>query len=112
MSYGDHRSEGSPVKGRNNATTTASTSLVAAPGPAQKLWISSCSVYNRSSQGTCVHLMSAGTIIWTFACPPNDGGSNMPFPNPIDCAVNEACNFKTEDNADVDVSVAGYRAPE
>lgn len=99
-------------KGRASVTSTADTSLVAAPGHREKLWISAITVCNsHATSGTIVHIKSGTTIIWSIPAPPNNGGAVLAFPDPIDCAEAEALNFATADAVTtVTVSVSGYKA--
>lgn len=97
-------------KGRATATTTASTPLAPAPGVGFKLWISGITVCNSNlTAGTIVQIKSGTTIIWSIPAPGAVGGAILTFPDPIDCAENQALNFTTDDAVTtVTVSVAGY----
>lgn len=116
MAYGQAPPSVERIKGRASATDTANHELVQTPGPGFKLWVS-CIVVNNSSgtQGTGVRLKSGTTTIWGPIPAPSAGASNVggaivPLPDPIDCNENEALNFSCDDNANVSVSVAGYKA--
>lgn len=70
------------LRGRNAQTDGADTEVIAADG-SQTLMMDSLSVVNTSITTVYVDILSAGTVIWTIAAPPNGGGSNMAFPKPI-----------------------------
>lgn len=112
MSYGQAPPSVQRLKGRNTSTNTATKELFPAPGPGFKNWVSKITVSNSDTlNGTQVQIKSGSTIIWTTPVPTGKGGAIEVFPDPIDCADNEALNFSCDESVTtVTVSAAGYKA--
>jgi hypothetical protein len=98
------------IKGSATATTTASTSLIAAAGSGLKNYINTISIANTGTATALITLQdgSGGTVLWYTIAPPG-GGSNITLPVPIATSANTALFFAAGTaSTTIYVSAAGF----
>lgn len=86
---------GNLVSGSGNATTTAQTTIIAAPTTTRRLYISSVEC-GRTDAGTTAISVSFNDDATTVMVVPNSGGgggNNMSFPSPLTVASATAFKF-------------------
>jgi len=98
------------IAGNASASTTASTSLIAAQASGIKIYITAISLSNTGASNTLVLLQngSAGTTLWQGIAP-TGGGSNIVLPTPISTSAATALYFASGTaTSTLYVSATGY----
>lgn len=97
------------VTGRNTATGTSNTELLAAAGSGNRNYVTTLIVSNSSATNTEVHIKSASTTKLTIPAPANFSGAVIVLPTPFRGGDNEAVNFASASGVTtMTVSVVGY----
>ena len=98
------------LSGRNSATGTSDTEVIAAQGAGVRIYVTKLVISNSSSTDTEVDIKSGSTIRMTVPAP-NKGGAVLDLGDtPLKLAVNEALNFASVAGVTtMKVSAVGYK---
>ena len=98
------------LSGRNTATGTSDTEVIAAQGVGVRIYVTSLIISNSSSTDTEVDIKSGTTIKLTVPAP-NKGGAVIDLSeSPLKLAANEALNFASVAGVTtMKVSAVGYK---
>lgn len=93
-------------------TTTANTSVIAAPGSGVRIYVTDLLVTNgHATQGTRVDLLDGTTMIWTGFAGPGGGGFGKELRTPLKLTTNTALQAACGTaGAQVRVSASAYKA--
>ncbi len=80
------------LRGRNTATDTSTTEIIAAQGSGYRVYLTDLIISNSSSTATEVAIKSGSTTIATVPAPAT-GGALHTFRTPMRLGDNEALNF-------------------
>ena len=98
------------LSGRNTATGTADTELIAAQGVGVRVYVTSIIVSNNSSTNSEVDIKDGSTIKVTIPAPSNGGAVLDISKAPLKLSANTALNFAAVTGVTtMKVSVLGYR---
>lgn len=98
------------VDGTADATDTGDTTVIAAPGVATNLYITTLIICNTSATATYVLIKSGSTTRLRIPAPANNGGAVISLPTPLALGTNEALKFASGQSVStMTVSAIGYK---
>jgi hypothetical protein len=104
---------GNIISGTATTTGTADTSVIAAQGAANKVYMTGFSVYNSGTTAAVITFKNGagGATLWTTMVPAG-GISNLDMPSPVATALNTGLYFAASaSSTTIGVAVCGFYGP-